>query len=1106
MLLLLAMLSLAYEGNGQQALVEFGRNRMQYDEFNWRFYSSANFDIYFYGKGEKSALEVTNYIEKEFARITEVIGYSPYFKTKIFLYNSISDLQQSNIGVNDQDPNAGGQTNFIKSYVEVANPGSIEGLKKELVSAVSELVIKDMMFGGSLTDMWQNSFLMNLPDWFVSGASAYLANGWDVTMDDEIRDLISSKKVKKLNRLTGRQAVVAGQSMWNFIVEKYGKSNLNQILNLVRVTRNEEKSISFTLGISFKQVMLEWEQFYTNMLVDVSQHYVQPDHSLRQDRLKSDEQISAIALNPSGNRLAYAINVQGKFFVRLINLETGKNEKVLTGGYKVINQEVNRIMPLLNWSDDKTLGIISYEKAENVLWLYDVETKSKLVAPLRNFDQISSFDFSGNGRLAVLSASRHGKTDIFLLSVRRNKVRRLTNDHFDNITPHFIPGTNTILFSSNRTTDSLQVDETSIGKLTENFNLFTFNLDTTRNVVARITNTISKDYSPIARDQTTFYYLSDQKGIINLFKYDLKDSLYSQVTNFSQNIRQYDLNFSNSSLSYSMISDLRLGVYLKTGVNFDQNNFTPPTPRQQKIQAKFLMEKRLVDASRERSRELPISLGSKKDNEQPLDNKKEVHKIDTLVVQSETTSVVSVDTSKAVSPDSTITTPLDSIDNQKDVPTNEETKTDTDIINTDDYVFDKEVTQKVEKSQSFLTNYRRSIKEPEPLGPLPYEQRFSANNMVTSWVVDPIRGFGMLLQIEMNDMLENHKFRGGLMATYDLKSGEVFAEYQYLKYLIDYGVKFDRNVWLINSGDDLKQRYSKNVFDVAASLPFSPKSRLSVRPFFEMTRYQDLNFFNLIPNTPAVESNTTTYLGLKTNYVYDNSRVTGLNMMEGTRLKIEYQHHEGISNKSRSFDKFTFDVRHYQKLHRTLVLAGRAYYGKFFGRFHHNFLLGGMDNWMFSNRIASSTPYFPEVSKENNELYFSEFVTSVRGFDFNTFHGTDVLLFNLELRLPVAGFFSNAPVRSTFLRNLQFVGFLDVGSAWTGASPFSSDNNISTVVRGDNVFQAEIKTFRSPWLTGYGTGLRSVMFGYYMKFDLAWPIEDNRAGSSKFYVSLGHDF
>ncbi len=43
-------------------------------------------------------------------------------------------------------------------------------------------------------------------------------------------------------------------------------------------------------------------------------------------------------------------------------------------------------------------------------------------------------------------------------------------------------------------------------------------------------------------------------------------------------------------------------------------------------------------------------------------------------------------------------------------------------------------------------------------------------------------------------------------------------------------------------------------------------------------------------------------------------------------------------------------------------------------------------------------------------------------------------------------------------------------------------------------------------LMGYGGGLRTVLLGYFVRFDLAFPIEDNTVGKSKFYVTLGHDF
>src|SRR5690606_7785359 len=140
-----------------------------------------------------------------------------------------------------------------------------------------------------------------------------------------------------------------------------------------------------------------------------------------------------------------------------------------------------------------------------------------------------SLNFSGNGRLVVISADFEGRNDLFLLSSRRDKVRRLTNDLFDDRDPSFIPGSHRIVFSSNRTTDTLDSKTpVEFGKLSGDYNLFVFDLDTTRNVVKRITNTVSKDFAPLALDDNNFYYLSDQRGIVNLFRYDRATGIYTQ--------------------------------------------------------------------------------------------------------------------------------------------------------------------------------------------------------------------------------------------------------------------------------------------------------------------------------------------------------------------------------------------------------------------------------------------------------------------------------------------------------------------------------------------------------------------------------------------------
>src|SRR6187455_1483657 len=199
--LLLCCILLGFvEAQGQQSREVFGKNRIQYRQFDWLYLSGENFDVYYYDARKAVAQEALEYLESEFDRITDLIGYPPYFKTKIFLYNSLPDLRQSNVGLNRTVFTVNGETEFIKPYVEVAHLGTAQEFKEELLYKISELMVNEMMFGGSLKDIFQSSILMNLPDWFVDGASLYVAKGWSAEMDDYIRQIMRTRKSKKITR------------------------------------------------------------------------------------------------------------------------------------------------------------------------------------------------------------------------------------------------------------------------------------------------------------------------------------------------------------------------------------------------------------------------------------------------------------------------------------------------------------------------------------------------------------------------------------------------------------------------------------------------------------------------------------------------------------------------------------------------------------------------------------------------------------------------------------------------------------------------------------------------------------------------------------------
>ena len=209
-----------------------------------------------------------------------------------------------------------------------------------------------------------------------------------------------------------------------------------------------------------------------------------------------------------------------------------------------------------------------------------------------------------------------------------------------------------------------------------------------------------------------------------------------------------------------------------------------------------------------------------------------------------------------------------------------------------------------------------------------------------------------------------------------------------------------------------------------------------------------------------------------------------------------------------NFSHLVIDIRHYQKIYKEIVLAVRGFGGSFMGNSPKKYLLGGMDNWLF-NKSNYDGIGNPLVGRQgfNPDLIFMEYATTLRGFDYATFFGTSAILGNAELRLPLVRALAGGPIASNFFRNMQLTAFYDIGTSWTGSPSFSGKRSVrSRVVNAPPSFEVKIDEYLNPWLYSYGLGFRSMMFGYYVKLDLAWPVENYIVQDPRVHVTFGFDF
>lgn len=400
----------------------------------------------------------------------------------------------------------------------------------------------------------------------------------------------------------------------------------------------------------------------------------------------------------------------------------------------------------------------------------------------------------------------------------------------------------------------------------------------------------------------------------------------------------------------------------------------------------------------------------------------------------------------------------------------------------------------------------------------PYDLTFSINKLRSGIKIDPLLGFGTIFDITMTDLMENHRINGGIFALGDFASTSIYGEYEYLKKRTDFKLKYERQNYTFFTGQAPIVAFNRfvNLFNISSqkasgviNYPFNNHLRMDL----------DLGWYNtnvaLRDGFSLQSENLETHFGQGGfNFVYDNTVKQGLNMLKGTRLKLSlystfaFSTSDSITVNSsdEDFTNFNFDFRNYTEIFRKFTWANRFSFGRSMGNSPKTFVFGGMDNWFATARtdINEIPPYLYGA-----DILNLSYVTNMRGFNYNVRNGNNFVLLNSELRLPYKKLTSFSTYKSNFVNNLQFIFFSDIGTAWAGLNPFSKDNSLNVSKFGGNgsAFDITARNYRSSLIMGFGGGVRTVVLGTYLKFDLGWGIEDFEVAlKPKAYLTLGYDF
>ena len=1074
--------------NGSQ--MEFGKNRVQFNEpRTWQWYKFDKCNVYFYMGGKELAMYTSKRAKKYIEDIEKLLDYNLDDKIQFMVYNKQSDFKQSNLGLEYEEPtNIGGVTKIVGSKVSLYFNGDHADFDRQIKAGIAEVLINQMMYGGNVKDMVKNSTLLNLPSWYIQGLVSYIANEWNTDIDSRVKDGILANKYKKFNGLDGVDAVYAGHSIWNYIAETYGVSVISNILYMTKVTRNIESAFLFVIGVSMKNMTSEWMQYYIDRYNEKDTSKTLPAKSVLK-KIKVARVYQRFKISPDGNYAVYTTNELGQYKVWLYDFKTHKAKRIMKHEKK-LDRPADYSYPLLAWHPKGELfAIITERKGEMFLSYYTLAKKKLETVKIFNFEKILDFSYSDDGKQFVMSAVQNGQSDIFVYSPGSASFEQITKDIYDDLTPKFINGSSKIIFASNRPNDTIRFMNGYPLNLPDKLqpmdqkDLFIYNYKQKNPVLRKVTNTplVNESY-PCEFDKDHLCFLSDENGIRNRYL-GVPDSAIAYVdtaehyryftrtypiTNYSRNIQEQDINLKSKKIGEVVFNEKKYRMLLSdlpdaaTQLNAPLQN----TSYKGYILKQFAKEKE-----------------QKKENE-------------TKTVQN--VQVIIKEEKQPVKDTAGFDINNYTFDNEPKKATKNPTTPPPPAKNSPDTaaaatrVASFQLPQQRNYFIFFSTDYVVTQLDNSYLNPV--YQKFTGPGAI---YLDP--GFTGFFKIGLSDLFDDYKITGGVRISLDLNSNEYYMSFENRLHRLDRQIVVHRQALLgITAGSSLVKIHThdaKYILKYPFNETSSLRGTLSIRD--DRTVFLATDDYNL------AHLNTYEYWGgSKLEYVYDNTRKRGINLYYGTRLKFFAEYYRQVNKSATDLEVIGCDIRHYTKIHRDFIWATRFAASSSFGKEKLIYYMGGVDNW-----LSPKFDYAIPIDLTQNYAY-QTLATPMRGFIQNIRNGNSFALMNNELRLPVFRYLMNRPLKSDFLNNFQVVGFGDVGTAWTGKSPYDDSNSLNTQTIGGppSPITVVVQTKKEPIVAGYGWGIRSRLLGYFMRLDWAHGWEDGKIGKRVFYWSIALDF
>ena len=1132
------------KGQAQVNTVEFGKNRVQYKKFNWKYYQTDNFNTYFAQDGLEIGKYVAQVAEKELSGLEEFVEYGLQRRANIAVYNSFDEMQQSNIGLGIDWQNTGGVTKLVNNKMLIYFDGNHENLRRQIRQGIAGVLVQNILFGDDLGEFAANQTLLDLPKWLVDGYIEYAAEEWSTTLDDQLKNALLSGEYRNFYQLAFEKPNLAGHAFWYYIGNKYGRSKTTYLLYLSRIYRNLNSATQRIAKKKFKDVLKDFmNEEPQKYFKDVRGRRVAPRGQLSVVEEIGKKDFIRFNANPQPRSMAYAsVEFKGGKYSVVFHPNFVDRKVLLTYGTRSREDEINPNYPILAWDGKGTrLAVVYNDQGKTKLFVYDAVNRVKTVRQdLTHFTQVQDMKYMLDANTLIFSAVKSGQTDIFVYKIDKQTFQQVTDDMYDDLDASFVafPGKTGIIFSSNRPSATAPSVDTAISK--RQYNIFlidNWNQSEFRQISQLSDLQFGNARFPSQYNTSHFTFVSDENGIGNRYAGFFKseraglDTLVFIGDEILRNppmnevdsvLKEWDKEDIDSVGYFSVTND---SAYVFPLTNYQSSLIETRTAGDNTLVSevtrmgdfKYLYRLR-IDENTLRRRNInakPTEYIRKLAEQQRIAEGKARQYEESLL-----------DTANKVQQDDFFNSEFDN--ERRDTSGSQLGK-----IFQAEPIEEEPVLKKAKlyeyRPPKFFNDYVVAGLNNSVFVISRYQPYMNG-----AGPIDPSNGNDLngLIRMGTVDLFEDYKISGGIRIAPNLRDNDVLFEFNNLRKRLDWGFTYYRSsIQTIydssggsqpdpNSWPIVKQFQSYYLARLKYPIDRVRSVRFSVGPRFDKIIFAGDP--NIGPRSLKVPDIKKTYGQFSFEYVHDNTINPTMNIWNGLRWKTYVDWFTEMSKvrntEGRFLFNFGFDARHYLPIYRNVTWAVRAAGDFSWGNQKVVYYLGGVDGWLKlrenqkvdQNTGEVSYRYFnPSPSPDPDGDYaYQALAVNLRGFKQNTANGNNNVVINSEIRVPVFSTFLNRPINNAFIRNFQLVQFVDLGTAWNGGYDNIGERPSNVYIDpNDPTVQVKVKAGGiGPFAGGYGFGARSTLLGYFIRFDVAWQMNAFFKGRPQTYLALGLDF